>query len=280
MRDPADHGASPLRRLTPSFAGLVLTAVSAVLPAPAAAQRPRAIPADMRFIPGGTFQPFYRQPGVAAVTVRGFLLDQHPVTNADYLEFVRHAPRWQRSRLPRLFSDEAYLARWAGDLDPGPGAGARQPLVEVSWFAASAYCRWRGRRLPTESEWEFAGRASATAADGSRDREFVRHLLDWYSRPQPERLADVMSGRPNLWGVFDLHGLVWEWVEDFNPPTISSDSRQPGDSETSRFCGGAALDATDQADYAAYIRHAMRYSLRATYTVRNLGFRCARPVGE
>lgn len=272
--------ASPARPRPPRSPLLALLGVAyGLAPAATYAQPRPAVPADMRAIPGGAFRPFYRPAGGGAATVRAFEIDAHPVTNGDYLGFVQAEVRWRRSRVAPVFTDPAYLSRWSGDLDPGAAASPRQPVVEVSWFAASAYCHWRGRRLPTESEWEFVARASETVADGSRDPAFVRGLLDWYSRPQPERLADVMAGRPDLWGVFDLHGLVWEWVEDFNPPTVSSDSREPGGGASSRFCGGAALDATDQSDYAAFIRYALRYSLRATYTVRNLGFRCARSAG-
>lgn len=229
----------------------------------------------MRLVPGGTYRPFYRQAQGNSVRVDAFFLDVHPVTNGDFLAFVRAEPRWERSHVARLFADEGYLTRWAGDLDPGPRAGDRQPVVSVSWFAASAYCRWRGRRLPTEYEWEFAARAGETVPDASRDPAFTRRILNWYSHPQPETLGDVMTGQPNFYGIHDMHRLVWEWVQDFDPPTVSSDSRQSPDSETSRFCGGAALSAADQSDYAAFIRHAMRYSLRATYAVSNLGFRCA-----
>ena len=66
------------------------------------------------------------------------------VTNEDYLEFVKRHPEWRRSKVSPLFTDDAYLSHWKGDLDPGPGAGARQPVTFVSWFAASAYCRARG----------------------------------------------------------------------------------------------------------------------------------------
>jgi formylglycine-generating enzyme required for sulfatase activity len=208
------------------------------------------------------------------------LLDVHPVTNEDFLAFVRAEPRWQRSRVPRVFADEGYLSRWAGDTNPGARAGDRQPVVEVSWFAAAAFCRWRGRRLPTEYEWEYAARAGDDRADGVRDPEFTQRILAWYSHPQPETLPEVMRGRANYWGIHDLYGLVWEWVQDFSPPTVGSDSREPGEGQAARFCGGAALSSADQADYAAFVRHAMRYSLRGTYAVSNLGFRCAADAEE
>jgi len=241
---------------------------------------PVPVPSDMRRVRGGVFRPFYRPVSGETVRVASFALDQHPVTNAEFLAFVRAQPRWQRSHVVRLFADERYLSRWQGDTDLGADVGERQPVVAVSWFAASAYCRWRGRRLPTENEWEFAGRAGEHAIDASHDPRFVQQILRWYERRLPDQFANVMSGTPNYWGLYDMHGLIWEWVSDFNPPTVSSDSRQPGDSEVSRFCGGAALDAADRGDYAAFIRYALRYSLRPAYTVQNLGFRCALTLGR
>ena len=80
----------------------------------------------------------------------------------------------------------------------------------------------------------------------------------------------------NIWGAWDLHGLVWEWVEDFSQARALSDNRERGNvGDTQRFCGASALDATDRADYAAFMRYAFRTSLQGAYTVRNLGFRCA-----
>ncbi|MEI8257220.1 MAG: formylglycine-generating enzyme family protein [Deltaproteobacteria bacterium] len=280
----------PVRPIVPA-ASAVAMAVTLLCALPAHGQRvapvrgpdggaPAAVPVDMRPIPGGEFRPFYRPPAGITVRVRPFLLDVHPVTNADFAAFVVAVPRWQRSHVARVFADEGYLARWASDVDSGPRAGARQPVVEASWFAASAYCRWRGRRLPTEYEWEMAARAGFDRPDASRDPDFTRRLLAWYSHPQPDSFPDVMTERANFWGVYDMHRLVWEWVQDFSPPTVSSDSRQSADSEASRFCGGAALTSADQSDYAAFIRHAMRYSLRGTYAVPNLGFRCASDRGD
>jgi formylglycine-generating enzyme required for sulfatase activity len=99
-------------------------------------------------------------------------------------------------------------------------------------------------------------------------------VLEWYGAPTPARLPPV-GGPANRWGVRDLHGLVWEWVEDFNASFVSSDSREPGGEREVRYCGGGAAGAEGEGDYASFMRLAFRSSLTAEDTVRNLGFRCA-----
>ena len=229
--------------------------------------------AAMRRVPGGRYEPFFpAQPG-EQVRVAGFALDVAPVTNAEYLAFVHREPRWQRSRVPRLFADGRYLDHWAGDEDLGD-VRVDAPVVRVSWFAARAYCRSRGARLPTEAEWEYAARADERRRDGMTRPAGAARILRWYARPGATA-GPVRAGRPNVYGIHDLHGLVWEWVSDFNAALVSSDGRQDRDRERERFCGGAALEASDRSGYAAFMRYAFRSSLSADYTVANLGFRCA-----
>lgn len=204
------------------------------------------------------------------VPVAAFRLETHPVTNAEFLAFVTARPGWRRSRVARVFADERYLVHWASDLDLG-SAPPRAPVTHVSWFAARAFARWCGRRLPTVAEWERAA-APEAMGDGA---EVTRRLLDWYSRPTPEVLGDVGTTTVSVHGVWDLHGLVWEWTEDWNGSLATGDGRGDRDREGSRFCGGGAIGAVRPEDYAAFMRFALRASLEARGTTRNLGFRCA-----
>lgn len=261
--------------MTPGAASLLL-----VLAGSSVALAQRGVEGDVGATPlvrveGATYVPFYGEPERDAVRVSPFELESTPVTNAQYLAFVRARAEWRRGAVPALFADAQYLAHWGG-ADTLGSAGPRQPVTHVSWFAARSYCRWRERRLPTEAEWEIAARASATERDASRDPAFVEQILRWYARPRRAPLADVGQGAPNAFGAHDLHGLVWEWVSDFNASLISGDDRQRGDPAQTRVCGGAAIGAADPSDYASFMRTAFRSSLRASYTVPNLGFRCAR----
>ncbi len=255
-------------------AGLALTVAALVL---SGARPVQQDPAMVKVGPG-TVRSAYVTPGGEPQEVQPFLLDALPVTNADFLAFVRTNEAWRRDKVRRLYADETYLAHWSGPLDLGPSAPPRAPVTQVSWFAARAYCKAKGSRLPLELEWELAAAASETKKDAGKDPAFVSKILGWYSRPTPKVLPDVGTTGPNAWGAWDLHTLVWEWVDDFGNNLVTGDSRDPNDADTMRFCGAGAIGAGDKSDYAAFMRSAFRSSLKGPFTVKNLGFRCARSL--
>lgn len=209
------------------------------------------------------------------VQVMPYRLDRVPVTNAQYLAFVQAQPDWQRGRAPVVLADASYLHHWRSARDPGPAPVPQQPVTSVSWFAARAYCESKGGRLPTWYEWEFAAAADEHSPDARRDAQWQQRILSWYSRPSNRPLERVGLQPANLYGIHDLHGLVWEWVEDFNALMISGDSRDQGDPDILRFCGTGALALETRDDYALAMRLAMLSSLQANGATVNVGFRCA-----
>jgi formylglycine-generating enzyme required for sulfatase activity len=238
-----------------------------------------AAPQGMALIPAGEYAPLLRgKDDIARVPVAAFYLDVRPVTNAEFLEFVRANPKWRRSRVSPLFADEGYLADWAGDLELGPNAPAQAPVVRVSWFAARAYAASVGKRLPTTAEWERAASVGYTTADAENEAAYRADVLGWFARPTPWPLPAVGAGRPNLFGVRDLSGLVWEWVADFNTALVTGESRADTGLDRNLFCGAGAINARDLTNYPAFMRAGFRSSLRASYVVPNLGFRCAQSL--
>jgi formylglycine-generating enzyme required for sulfatase activity len=233
----------------------------------------------MVHIPAGSYLPLYGPASAAGraarprVTVAAFAIDEHAVTNADYLEFVRARPEWRRSRVKPIFADGGYLRHWAGDVELGSSAPPASPVVNVSWFAARAYLRWAGKELPTVDQGEYVAAASATRRDASRDPATLEQLRQWYGRPTPPQLPSAGAGPANAYGVSDMHGVIWEWTLDFNSSLVTGESRADGDLDRLLYCGGAAAAAADFEDYAAFMRYAFRSSLEARYTVASLGFR-------
>lgn len=117
------------------------------------AQTQKSVTAAMAKIKSGTFVPLYgseKEP----VAVHGFQLDKYPVTNAEFLAFVKQNPQWQKLKVKRLFADQNYLRHWASDASIGAEAAkiSNSPVINVSWFAAKAYCECQGKRLPTVNE--------------------------------------------------------------------------------------------------------------------------------
>ena len=234
-------------------------------------------PSRLVTIPAGIYRPlFLGRDDLPEVEVRKFLLEDAPVSNDDFLRFVRANPQWRRSTVRRLFADTGYLRHWSDDLDPGDDPGAlRRPAVNVSWFAAKAYAAWRGRRLPTTAEWEWAASAGFLGPHGTNELEFKQSIARWYGTPSPTVLPEVRSGRPNFHGVHDLHGLVWEWTSDFNSSLVTGDARGDTGIERQLFCGAGSQGAQDRDNFPAFMRAGFRSSLKASYTLHNLGFRCA-----
>jgi formylglycine-generating enzyme len=244
------------------------------LPSPGGGQSAVSGGGGMVAIPAGSYVPHYARE-TARVDIPAFRIDRHPVTRGEYAAFLRERPDWRRGAVKSLFASQGYLSGWAGEMDFGGEAAERLPVTEVSWFASRAYCQWRGARLPTLDEWEFVAVASETERDASRDRANTQRMLDLATArsavPRP-----VGSGFRNVYGVHDMHGLVNEWVLDFNSLSVTEDSRGGGQHDQQLYCAAGGVRATDPSNYPAFLRFAMRGGLDGRSTVRNLGFRCAR----
>lgn len=232
-------------------------------------------------LPGGRFESVLPQGPVPTVSspvqIRRFAMRSTPVTVAEFAAFVHAHPEWQRGKAPAILADARYLLQWSTPLEPGSALRADSPATEVSWFAARAFCEEEGARMPTWLEWEYAASADATRTDARSDAAWRQQILAWYAKPGGEALQAV-GGAPNAYGVRDLHGLVWEWVDDFNALFIAGDSRTQGDPDILKFCGAGAINIIDRDSYAVLMRIALLSSLNAADTTSTLGFRCARPL--
>ena len=228
-------------------------------------------------VPGGEFRSALKYEDTGGrVHVAAFEMMREPVTNAQFLAFVRGHPDWQRGRAPAVFAESRYLQHWSGPLALGARALPAQPVTQVSWFAADAYCAAQRARLPTGSEWEYAAAADATRRDARKDPAWRERILSWYARPAGAPLAVVGLGASNVYGIRDLHGLAWEWTEDYASMLVSGDSRDQKSPDRQKFCGAGSIGMDDTENYAVMMRVAMLSSLEGSDVTTSLGFRCAR----
>ena len=266
------------------LATLVPVSMHAAVPRPVPTER-ATTRSDMVRIPAGTYRPLYAPPGVTSIHVRAFALDRTPVTRSAFLRFVQANPEWARGSVRSPLADAGYLADWPSAVSAGVAADLERPVTGVSWHAAKAYCRSQGKRLPTIDEWELAAAASETQRNASGDPAFRRRLAALYARRKPGVLRAVGQTSTNLYGVRDLHGVVWEWTSDFNS-TVADHSHHAGErvghavgrgstAERHLYCASSAIGATDPTDYPAFARYAVRAGLNARSTVSGVGFRCA-----
>ena len=223
---------------------------------------------EMANIPGGSYRPLYLKKDTPMISVKPFQIDKTPVTNAEFAQFVKANPKWQRGNVSVKQAESNYLKQW--DKNGPKAADANKPVTNVSWCAAHAYCAAQGKRLPTNDEWEFVGLASELQANGSNEPSYNRTILSWYENGS-KGLKNIRQNKPNFYGVYDMHGLIWEWTSDFNSSQITSGTLKAAD-----FCGSGAVNSSDPSNYAAFLRYGIRTSLQPNFVLHNMGFRCAK----
>ena len=186
-----------------------------------------AEPEGMVLIPAGEFQMGSventdEQP-VHNVYIDAFYMDKYEVTNGAYKKFLDANPQWRKDRIPSVYHDGDYLKNWNGNNYP---LGKRDhPVTYVSWYAAMAYAKWMGKRLPTEAEWEKAARGGLAGKKypwgdsiGSSRANYNKNVGETTS---------VGQYAPNAYGLYDMAGNVLEWCLDaYDQDFYTNASRQ------------------------------------------------------
>ena len=238
---------------------------------------------------------------VHTVHLDAFYMDIHPVTNAQYREFLVANPQWRKDQIEDRFCSDSYIWSWSGT--NFPYERANYPVTNVSWYAAMAYAAWAGKRLPTEAEWEYAARGglhmkmypwgndppNAKRANYGGLYGFLRR---WWKN-LPDEMKPVGQYPPNDYRLYDMAGNVKEWCLDEYDADFyskSQDSRNPINAgeqtlqslvvnftsvqpDTSRVLrGGSWLSGAQD------LRVANRCWNPPTNTNVSVGFRCVRAV--
>jgi formylglycine-generating enzyme required for sulfatase activity len=276
-------------------------------------------------LPGGTFLmgseyaegfPADGEGPVRAVSLHPFSIDTYPVTNRLFRRFIEatgykteaerfgwsfvfwsHIPR---ERFREIVEDTVAATPWwckvpgaAWDAPEGPGSGIPgredHPVVHVSWNDANAFAQWRGRRLPTEAEWEYAARGGLEQKLypwGDKLRPEGEHRCNiWQGDfPNHDTADDGYAGTspveafpPNGYGIYSITGNTWEWCADWFDPgfhrTAARDNPTGPPSGASRVMKGGSFLC--HKSYCNRYRVAARTSNTPDSSASNIGFRCA-----
>lgn len=223
--------------------------------------------ADMLWIPGGTFRMgsdnhYAEERPAHRATVDGFFMDKTPVTNRQFRRFVEATnyttfaeippnPADYPGALPHMLQAGSLIfsppkgpvdlrnwgqwwafkfgANWRRPYGPGSNIKGldEHPVVHVAYCDAEAYAKWAGKELPTEAEWEFAGRAGLEDAEYAWGDELTpggKHMANTWQGMFPhenlksdgyDRTSPVTAFPANAYGLYDMIGNVWEWTSDF-----------------------------------------------------------------
>ena len=250
---------------------------------------------DLVFIPAGTFtmgtddrnassSPTPARP----VTIRHpFYMGRTEVTNGQYRRFMEVSPdyRGQDDVDPNY---DLYLRHFRGksvmsDAD-------EYPVVYVGWHNANAFCAWAGLKLPGEAQWEYACRAGTTTKFSYGDDLAEMGQYAWVDLAAGHRTHPVGTKLPNPWGLYDMHGNVWEWCADdyvyqyHGAPSDESLRRDP-DAQTKPLRGGSwstgpsrQVERTPSWWYSSAVGSAARFSVAPGNASHDRGFRVILPL--
>jgi formylglycine-generating enzyme required for sulfatase activity len=178
---------------------------------------------------------------------------------------------------------EVTQAQWEAVMGNNPSKfrGRSNPVERVSWNDVQEFIRRLNERagharyrLPTEAEWEYAARAGTTDAYSFGDDAYYLGRYAWHDGNSGEETHPVGRKRPNAWGLYDMHGNVWEWVQDWYGERYYSHS--PGVDPKGPPSGSYRVERGGGWDYSArFCRAAYRYGITPNSRVGNFGFRLA-----
>lgn len=215
---------------------------------------------------------------VHTITLKAYYIDQFEVDNASFAEFLNENGNQIEGNAPWIEAVDPDLRvhEVAGVWTPDAGY-ADHPINETTWFAARAYCVWRGVRLPTEAEWEKAARGDDGRTYPWGEETPTCEMANFAGCFYDSVPVDSYPQSISPYGAYNMAGNVMEWVSDWYvhhyDPADSENPTGPEHGDFRIFRGGAWFTAATQ------VRTTYRFAKLPVLTFQANGFRCARDVG-
>ncbi|MEY4118267.1 MAG: hypothetical protein RLZZ116_1595 [Planctomycetota bacterium] len=192
---------------------------------------------------------------------RAFYISETPVTQAQW----GRAMGAKSSELAGVWEIANWIRQRIAGANPSRFKGAENPVEQVSWNRCRRFCSATGFRLPSEAEWEYACRAGTTGAyAGDLD------AMAWYRDNSGGSTHPVKQKRANPWGLYDMHGNVWEWCQDGYATKAAGTQEAAGESSDRVLRGGSWRTN------AVGVRSSYRFSGSPGNAFDGIGFRVAR----
>ncbi len=266
------------------------------------------IPAGTRLLGSNPDEPsYYRDEKLHEVTIsKDFYMSAYEITNQQYADFLNATGVLQdgEGAVPGQTDTEVLIydsttldggrfnfgVNWNGTQWIAADGYENNPVIYVTWYGATAYADYVGGTLPTEAQWEYACRGGQTEqlpfgiGDGTKMVKGMAafYIYDYYDLAQGGRVVDssiegylsstypVGSFEPNGYGLYDMHGNVYEWCSDFygnypDEPTVDPTGPESGSRYVVR--GGGWVNSGRE------LRSAVRWESRPTTKLENYGFR-------
>jgi len=209
------------------------------------------------------------------VYVHSFAIDIHPVTNEQFIRFLEVlGGEKDVNNNDTIHLKDSRIKRLGGRFVVEPGY-SKHPVVGVTWYGATAYAKWVGKRLPTEAEWEIAARGGSSEATYPTGQFIERSMANFFTSDT----TPVMSYKENNFGLFDLAGNVYEWCNDWYEYNYYEMSVQESDNPKGPqqgvyrvLRGGCWKSLKDD------LRCSHRHRNSPSSSNRTYGFRCAADV--
>ena len=240
------------------------------------------------FVEGGTFNMGSNngeidEKPVHRVTVSDFYIGKYEVTHGEYIEFLNAlgvSSDGSYDRVEYIDMDDSDCAvghNGSNFYFKGSSYANEEetPVIEVTWYGAQAYCQWKGVRLPTEAEWEYAARGGRRRRGYNYSGSKNLNEVGWYEGNSGGKTHKVGTKRPNKLGIYDMSGNVWEWCsdwydKDYYSRSSSNNPKGPSNGSFKVLHGGSCISNDINC------RVTNRYGQGFSYSEKSSGFRLAK----